>query len=113
MARIQQTFVSGSLWIGTGSNAASSFDAYVGGVDSKPFAIYSSSYPLLYFTNSNTHPSLIIPISTSMASFKYFPGFKGEGFKISAIPKTVDSGTRYFWTGEFDDLWVRGSMHVK
>ena len=112
MARIQQTFVSGSLWIGTGSNAASSFDTYVAGADSRPFAIYSSSNPLFYF-NTNGSPSLVIPITTSINSPLYSSGFQGEGFKISAVPKTIDSVTRYFWTGEFDDLWVRGSMHVK
>ncbi|MFA7143573.1 MAG: hypothetical protein WC175_06370 [Candidatus Dojkabacteria bacterium] len=76
MARIQQTFVSGSLWIGTGSNAASSFDDYVGGVDSRSFAIYSSSNPLLYF-NTNESPSLVIPITTSINSPLYSSGFLG------------------------------------
>jgi len=54
-----------------------------------------------------------MPFSTSFKSNDYESGFAGSGFNISAIPKTVDGITKYFWTGEFDDLNIRGSMHVK
>jgi hypothetical protein len=56
---------------------------------------------------------LYIPTTTSIGSTDYYSGgINGSGFKISAVPKTVNGITRQFWTGEFDDLTVRGSMHV-
>lgn len=112
MALLQKTLVSGSIWIGSGSGTA-----WEGYIDSHnlPFAIYQNNDPLLYYNiNQNSSGgSLVIPTTTSINSNIYSSGFQGEGFKIFANPKTVDNVPKLFWTGQFDDLWVRGSMHVK
>lgn len=112
MAILQKTFVTGSIWIGTSStNANASWDAYQSGYH--PLAIYNAGDRLLDFNIQNATNRLTIHNLSNIGSETYASGINGSGFKIWANPKTVDSNTRLFWTGQFDDLTVRGSMHVK
>ena len=112
MAQLQRSIATNSFWIGIGK------EPYIYPVwqqytqsNTSPFAIYSESNPQLWYNYQAS--SLYMPFSTSFKSNDYESGFAGSGFNISAIPKTVDGITKYFWTGEFDDLNIRGSMHVK
>lgn len=112
MAQLQRSIATNSFWIGIGK------EPYIYPVwqqytqsNTSPFAIYSESNPQLWYNYQAS--SLYMPYSTSFKSNDYVSGFAGSGFNISAIPKTVDGITKYFWTGEFDDLNIRGSMHVK
>lgn len=112
MAQLQRSIATNSFWIGIGK------EPYIYPIwqqytqsNTSPFAIYSESNPQLWYNYQAS--SLYMPYSTSFKSNDYVSGFAGSGFNISAIPKTVDGITKYFWTGEFDDLNIRGSMHVK
>lgn len=111
MAKLQRTLASNSIWIGTGPYHTDwqnySTDA------SKAFAIYASDIPLLHFATSSGYNDLVFNTKSDQVSSIYRSGgMTGEGFRIFADPKIIGDQTRLRWTGEFDDLVVRGSLNV-
>ncbi|HRT03182.1 MAG TPA: hypothetical protein P5513_04525 [Candidatus Diapherotrites archaeon] len=116
MAKIQPTFVSGSLWIGTGSSAATIWDAYSGvGQDSIPFAIYDNNARLLYATKSISNTHSLTFTTRSYQQSEYFNSAypMGYGYKIwSEDIKFPDNSTSSIWKAIFDDITVRGQLNV-
>jgi len=80
MALLQRTLASNSIWIGTGQSSSNWGEYWTG---DKALAVYSGSYPILYFQTSPSENTLYFSTNSAQSSIEFNSAYPlGHGYKV-------------------------------